>query len=74
MMTCQEAVDKLYEYLDREVDKITAERFQTHLDLCRRCCDHFEFEKKMKELIQKGCFQEKAPPFLKDKIRKSLEF
>ncbi len=72
-MTCKEAVDKLYEYLDREADGMTASQVEKHLDLCRLCCDHFEFEKKLKELVQKSCFQEKAPTFLKDKIQKALE-
>lgn len=72
-MTCKEAVDKLYEYLDREADDMTASQVEKHLDLCRLCCDHFEFEKKMKELVQKSCFQEKAPAFLKGKIQQALK-
>ena len=72
-MTCQEAVDKLYEYLDREADDATIVQIEKHLDLCRLCCDHLEFEKKMKELVQKSCIQEKAPSFLKEKILKALE-
>lgn len=72
-MTCQEAVDKLYEYLDREIDDITAAQIEKHLDLCRLCCDHFEFEKKMKDLVQESCVQQKAPSILKNKIRKALE-
>jgi len=71
-MTCQEAVDRLYEYLDSEVDGMTAVQIEKHLDLCRLCCDHFEFEKKMKELVQNSCFQEKAPNFLKNKILDNL--
>jgi mycothiol system anti-sigma-R factor len=72
-MTCQEAVERLYDYLDKEIDKITAARIEKHLDLCRLCCDHFEFEKKMKELVQKSCIRQKAPSFLKEKILKALE-
>ncbi len=72
-MTCQEAVDKLYEYLDREADDATIVQIEKHLDICRLCCDHFEFEKKMKELVQKSCIQEKAPSFLKEKILKTLK-
>ncbi len=72
-MTCKEAVDKLYEYLDREADGMTASQVEKHLDLCRLCCDHFEFEKKMKKLVKNSCFQEKAPTFLKEKILKALQ-
>ncbi|MEE9555173.1 MAG: mycothiol system anti-sigma-R factor [candidate division Zixibacteria bacterium] len=68
MMTCQEAVDRLNEYLDRELDNLTSDQIDKHLDLCRLCCDHFEFEKKMKSLVQKSCIKEKAPAFLRDRI------
>jgi mycothiol system anti-sigma-R factor len=71
-MTCQEAVDKLYEYIDKETDDITAAQIEKHLDLCRLCCDHFEFERKMKDLVQESCIQQKAPSILKDNILKAL--
>jgi len=73
-MTCQEAVKRLYEYLDLELDNVAAVQVEKHLDLCRLCCDHFEFEKIMKELVKNSCFQEKAPFLLKDKILSNLKF
>jgi len=72
-MTCQEAVNKLYEYLDKELDHISASQVEKHLQLCRLCCDNFELEKKMKELVQKSCIDEKAPSFLKEKILKLIK-
>lgn len=71
-MTCEEAVKKLYQYLDRELDHATAEQVDRHLELCKLCCDHLEFEKKMKELVQQSCFKEKAPSLLKDRILDNL--
>ena len=68
MMTCQEAVDRLHEYLDRELDNMTSAQIDKHLDLCRLCCDSLEFEKKMKDLVQNSCINEKAPSFLRDRI------
>jgi mycothiol system anti-sigma-R factor len=73
IMTCQEAVKRLYEFLDRELDNVTAAQIETHLDLCRLCCDHLEFERKMKELIHNSCISEKAPQILKDKILSKLK-
>jgi mycothiol system anti-sigma-R factor len=73
-MTCEEAVRKLYEYLDHELDTTTAQQLDKHLEICKSCCDHFEFERKVKKLIKDSCFDEKAPQFLKDKIRDTLGF
>jgi mycothiol system anti-sigma-R factor len=71
-MTCEEAVKRLYEYLDHELDNTTITQVEKHLDLCRMCCDHMEFEKRMKKLVQECCFKQKAPEFLKEKITESL--
>lgn len=71
-MTCEEAVKKLYDYLDKELDKAASEQLDRHLDICRACCDHFEFERKMKSLIQNSCFQQKAPLVLKSRIMDTL--
>ena len=72
-MTCREAVDKLYEYLDNELDNVTSSQIKKHLDLCRLCCDNFEFEKTMKNLVHKCCQDSRAPDPLKNKIIQSLE-
>ena len=71
-MTCEEAVKKLHEYLDHELDHASAEQVEKHLEICRTCCDHMEFEKHMKKLIHECCCQQKAPAFLKEKIIDSL--
>ena len=72
-MTCREAVDKLYEYLDNELDSVTTAQIKKHLDLCRLCCDNFEFEKTMKDLVHKCCRDARAPAPLKSKIIEGLE-
>jgi mycothiol system anti-sigma-R factor len=71
-MTCEEAVKRLQEYIDKELDRASAEQVEKHLDLCRICCDHMEFEKNMKSLVQESCFQAKAPQFLMQKILNDL--
>jgi len=71
-MTCSDAVDKLYDHIDRELDNVTAESIRKHLDLCKLCCDQFEFEKSIKELVNKCCEDAKAPSLLKQKIITSL--
>lgn len=71
-MTCEEAVKKLYEYLDKELDHATTEQIDKHMEICRTCCDHLEFEKNMRNFIQQSCIKEKAPEFLKERILSKL--
>ena len=71
-MTCEEAVKKLYQYIDKELDQTIVHQIDIHLEICRMCCDHFEFEKRMKVLVHDSCFQKKASPLLKNKIMDDL--
>ena len=71
-MTCREAVDRLHEYIDRELDSATHEKIKKHLELCRLCCDQFEFEKTLKDLTHRCCEDARAPDVLKSRILKSL--
>jgi anti-sigma factor (TIGR02949 family) len=73
-MTCEEAVHKLHEYLDHELDHVTADQVERHLEICKTCCDHMEFEKHMKKLVHQCCCEQKAPTFLREKIIDKLSF
>ena len=45
MMTCGEALEELFEYLDGELDESTRRRVKDHLALCAPCATRADFEK-----------------------------
>lgn len=51
-MTCQEALDYLYDMIDSEVSDLDEKRIRDHLDKCRDCFDIYEVEEKVNELIK----------------------
>lgn len=51
-MNCQEALQSLYEFIDRELDTATAEEIQAHLKHCNGCLGKFEAERLFKEMLQ----------------------
>lgn len=42
---CEEAVRRVYEFLDGELDAGTTDRIRRHLEVCRRCYPYFNFER-----------------------------
>lgn len=42
---CGEAREKVYEYLDGELDPETQERIHRHVEICQRCYPYFDFER-----------------------------
>lgn len=45
MISCQQAVDKVYEYLDGELDAESAEGVRVHIEACKKCYPYFNFER-----------------------------
>lgn len=70
-MSCREAVQKLWEYVDQELDEAACEQVRAHLDRCRHCFPHYDFQRAYREFMascRSGC----APPELRRRIFLSL--
>lgn len=42
---CRESLEKLYDFLDGELPETTREQVAGHLEVCRSCYPHFNFER-----------------------------
>ena len=51
-MTCEELLERLFGYLDREVDAEVAAAIENHLEACRACFSRAEFERKLKGRVR----------------------
>ena len=65
---CQEAMEQIYTYLDREVDDATAERIRYHLGDCPPCGQMFAFEQRLQVVIKMG-MREQVPVELLERLR-----
>lgn len=64
---CDEALDKLYLFLDEEIDTASIEEIQAHIDNCSSCLNVYDLERVVKALVSRSC-AEKAPEPLRDKV------
>ncbi len=48
MIACRDAVDRLWSYLDRNIDRAQEQELEQHLGLCRHCCGELEFAKQVR--------------------------
>ncbi|MFD7445683.1 zf-HC2 domain-containing protein [Streptomyces sp. NPDC059909] len=51
MISCSDAVKRLWEYLDDTVGQAEHEEVDEHLSLCRRCCGELEFAVELRRLL-----------------------
>lgn len=65
-MSHQEALDRLYPYLDKQVPEVEAERIRLHLDECGLCLRELGLEEAVKRLVAKHCGS--GDPELRSKV------
>ncbi len=70
MVDCRDTLDKLYEYLDRELSEQEQLEVQRHLDDCPPCRDRFHFEENVLRVVRRCCRDVSAPPSLVEKVRR----
>jgi DNA-directed RNA polymerase subunit N (RpoN/RPB10) len=61
VITCKEAVDRLWEYLDRNLPGLEHGELDEHLGICRHCCGELEFARKVREMLRRPVEPELSP-------------
>mgnify|MGYP003404922820 CR=1 FL=1 len=67
MITCEEAVRRLWEYLDGTLGEAEHEAIEQHLSFCRRCCGEAEFAEELRKFLRAAADVE-----LSDEVRARL--
>lgn len=57
---CDDALEKIYLYIDGELTDDSAEVIKVHLDDCPPCFNAFDFERRLK-LVVRSRLQEEVP-------------
>ncbi len=68
---CEEALRRLFDYLDRELDTTHHAEMEQHLRTCRACFSRAEFERRLKAQLA-GAGREQPSPDFERRIRKLL--
>ena len=71
-MDCEKALEKLWQFLDRELDGESSTELQQHLEECRHCFSLAEFEQRLRAMVRRSCTGELAPPELKERLSKLI--
>lgn len=71
LINCEEALRRLFDYLDHELDETQRAEMEQHLKICRGCYSRAEFEKRLKgRLAAVGA--ERPPVDFEHRIRKLI--
>jgi mycothiol system anti-sigma-R factor len=69
---CAHVLERVYEFLDHELDNASGDAIREHLQACEPCLDRFDVEQALKSLIARRCGGDTAPAQLRAKILSQL--
>lgn len=68
---CNEALARLFEFLDAEIGDVEGDRIRAHLADCEPCLSEYDVSDHLKRLVRRSC-SEVAPTELHLRIRQQL--
>lgn len=71
-LDCEEVIERLFEYLDRELDERQIADIEYHLARCRDCFTRAQFETRLRTRVA-AAGTVKAPSRLHQRIRQLLD-
>jgi anti-sigma factor (TIGR02949 family) len=72
MISCKEAVNLLWAYLDRNLGRVQEEELEEHLGLCRHCCGELEFAKQIRAMLKSLRGTKEIPPETRARLETAL--
>ena len=69
---CADAVHRLYDFLDGELDEARRASIKRHLDECMPCLQAFDFEAELRVLIARKC-QDQVPEALRSRVFHAIQ-
>ncbi len=68
---CSEALARLFEFIDAEIDDAAGDRIRKHLADCEPCLAEYDVSDHLKKLVRRSC-SDVAPTDLHVRIREQL--
>lgn len=58
-MNCNRFAEKVFDYIENEIDNNTAKEMEHHMEVCNRCREKYEEKLKLQNSLKKVCFVER---------------
>lgn len=73
MIPCREALARLYEYLDGELEPESREEVEAHFAVCARCYPQLATERSFRTAVQRAMDGGRAPEALRHRVLTLLD-
>ena len=69
MISCEQALTFIQEFLDGELEEVTRERVEAHFDVCGRCYPHLQMEESYRAAVRRAAGGCETPPELRNRVK-----
>ena len=70
--SCVDAMSRIQEYLDGELENAPHEEVAHHFHVCQKCYPHLKLEERFRDLLHRHHNEECAPQHLRDQVLELL--
>jgi anti-sigma factor (TIGR02949 family) len=67
-ISCPEALERIQEYLDGELEGVPREEVAYHFSVCQQCYPHLRLEEQFRELLHRNRERETCPEHLRAQV------
>ena len=69
---CAHMLERVYEFLDHELDTASSDEIREHLAACEPCLDRYDVEQAVKSLVSRSCGGDVAPDHVRTTVLRRL--
>ena len=73
MISCHDALERLFEFLDGELGESEAAKVQEHLRICEMCYPHLVFEQSFRDAVRHAHEGQRAPEVVRARVLELLQ-
>lgn len=71
LINCEQALERMFEYIDHELSPEERESMQEHLHTCKSCFSRAEFERRLKQKLSR--LRDEAEPAARERLEKLIK-
>jgi mycothiol system anti-sigma-R factor len=68
MLRCRQALERLYEYIDGELEGVPHDQVEEHLRVCTQCYPHLQYEEAFRRRVHDALSRPRVPPDLRERV------
>ncbi len=72
LIPCSQAVQQMWDYLERVLPPENVAKLDRHMAFCRKCCGELEFAKELQAVLA-STGNDEIPPSVRDRLERFLE-